>query len=327
MPLDLKTKIPGILFAAAMAVAIVFATYFFSMTKISTQMFLTINSFPMIDAILGFNFAFFLICASFPIAIILLIGRKYHLIEATIFSVAGYLTGVLIGIFLFNLMSYLIPLLFGIIGIPFGIKYLIKKEEEYKYLKKFRAGSSAAGRILLVICLGFGLFLAVQTYQNQKDFEKNFVPEMLSMTVGGKVTLSDSLNTQLASAMLMQQTAALNYVNETSELETLVASNNRDGIMLRQRIFDYNKALNKPETLESTIASMKKQDIDLGKELVAKFPMMNNLAKIAWIIYPALAIIICLFFANLIVKNLGALIYWIINRSPISEKEKNPEKF
>lgn len=316
MPFSLRDIVPGILLAVAITVAIVFGAYFFSMTKITTAMFMTINSFQLIDGILNFNFAFFLICASFSLAIILFLGKKYPFKQAVIFSISGYLIGILVAVFVFNLLSYLPTLFFGVIGIPFGIKYLTKKEEEYKYLKKFRAGSSAVGRIVIIICIGFGLFLTIEAYQNQKDLEKSFVPEILSMTIGGKVNLSDSLNKQLASSMLMQQSIALNYVNETSELDSLVASNNREGIMLRKKIFDYNKALNEPETLESTIANLKKQDMDLGKEIITNFPIISKLAKIAWLIYPVLTMIITLFFANLVVKNLGAAIYWAITFEP-----------
>ncbi|MCX6803595.1 MAG: hypothetical protein NTY48_03415 [Candidatus Diapherotrites archaeon] len=182
---SIKDFIPGLILTLLLVASVVGGCYFFSLTGITIQMFLTINEFALFNTMLGLNFIYFILLSSLSLALIMALGRKYIFKFSLIFGFVGYIIGAVVGIFLFNLLDFTFPILCLLIGIPLGTKYLAKKEEESKYMPLLRSGASAAGRIITIFAILFMLMLFFITIQTKDTLKENFVPEMLKMTIGG----------------------------------------------------------------------------------------------------------------------------------------------
>jgi uncharacterized integral membrane protein len=224
----------------------------------------------------------------------------------------AYCIAAAISIIGFELTDFFIPILFGLIAMPFGIKFLKEKEQELKYFPRVRSGASAAGRMVLVISIGFLVSLAIIGIVNQPTIEKNFVGETLKMTVGDGITLDDSFLNSLTGVLIDSQVQTVNMIKNWNEVKNLENKNDLDGLMLVQKLDAMKAGLQSKTTQEQMVEQMKGKKIDYGSQIMEKMPIMKEYAKYAWIMYAISAFVIIIAIGNLIVKNLSAVIYSMI---------------
>ncbi|MEI7961403.1 MAG: hypothetical protein WCI04_03630 [archaeon] len=312
IPLDLASNIPGLLFAAIIAIAIIISAYFFSNTSITSAKLTSINFIPLINDFISINFILFIIFASIAIAAILLIGKKSVFKYALIFSTAGYITGIAISLALLPIFDFVVPLVAVAIAIPLGIRYLAKREEEVKYLKEIRSGASGTGRIITVMCVVFALFLLANSFMQKEKITEGFVDEILSMTIGDNVKLGDSFTTQLAGVISTQQGQTVDLILETQELANLNSKNDPDAARLTQKLVDLKTSADSNAYKDQLVKGLNSQNLDIGKELIGKFPIINSLAEFGWLMGPLSALVIMLFIGGVIIKPLTEIIYFIL---------------
>jgi len=310
---NLHNLLPGIVLSILIAVFVFLGAYFFSLTEITIKMFLTINTFPLMNSVLTLNFLIFLISASIAIAMMLVIGRRYSITESLLLTIIPYLVGAVIGIFIFNLVEFFIPIIAVVIGIPLGIKYLVKKEEEAKYLKGIRSGGSGAGRIITIVAIVFALVLLFYTLPQKDTLQKDFVPELLLMTIGDKnLSLEDSFRSQLADSIASQQVATIDAMLNQQPLINLSQKNDPDAQNLIASL-ERNKLVYQGEAFKKDIADkMANQNMNIGEGLIKKFSMIEFVSKFAWLLYPFTAFIMIMFIGGLIIRNLTAIVYGAI---------------
>jgi len=318
----MNEKAPGVVFAACAAVMIIIAAYFFSITQITIEQFLTINTIPLLKEILTINFAAFLLCASFAIGFILAIGKKYLFKYAMVFALVGALIGIAGSLILFpQLVDFFVPIAILLVAIPISLRNLLAREKELKYMAVMRSGAGATGRIVLIICAGFFLYLIFFTLANTQKYEDNFVPELLSYTIGDGPVLSDQFNASLANAMSIQQQQTITQIQSLDSVKNLQAKGDSDGLALISQL-DATKAYVTSQDYKTKVMnSLKNQKVDLGEGVMKQMPMLQLFAKYAWILYPIAALVMTLFVGNLVVRNLGAGIYFILMRIFCRTKE------
>ena len=319
----MSDKTAGIVFCTLEAAAIISGAYFFLLAGITISNFMTINTLSLIKKMITIDFGLFLISASFALAFILFIGKRYEFKQAMLFSLIGLIAGLGASAFLFpDLMPFLLPMFALVIGVPFGSKYISTKEKELKYLAGVRAGSAAAGRMVIVACIAFFIYLAVFSYSSQQQLEQNFVPELVSTTVGDGPVMSDQFDEQLAGAMIKQQQNMLDQVIVLQPLKNLQAKDDPDALALASQLAAIKTNLSSPTVKDRIVSQLKSQKINIGEEIIKKFPMITTMAKYSWIIYSLTALILTMFIGNLIIKNLAALIYWLIGKV-LAKKSQN----
>ncbi len=315
--------LPGVILSILVAVFVALGAYFFSLAHITVKMFLTINAFPLINSILTMNFLLFLICAAVSIAMMLVIGRRYSFTGALALTIIPYFVGAAIGTFFFGLNEFFIPIAGIIIGLPVGIKFLAEKEDELRYLKRPRAGGSAAGRIITIASLIFALFLLLQTLPQKEALREEFVPELLMMTIGDKdLTMGDSFRLQLAESIAAQQVSTIDLMLNQTPLKNLSAKNDQDAQDLISSL-NATKLNFEGDAFKKDVADkLQSQDLDLGKELLNKFPMIELVSRFAWLMYPFTALVTLMFIGGLITRNLAALFYGVLEIyiRPVGEK-------
>jgi len=284
--------------------------FFFGQTGITIQSIMTINSFPLLSAILSINFMIFLIFASLSLALILIIGKKYDFKYALIFSITGYLIGIILSTILFKqLVNVFILMSFGLIAIPAGIVYINKREDELKYFKKIRAAATGAGRMLLILGLGFFFTLAFIGITNQEKLKEEFIPGFLQMTIGEGVTLDDTFQGQLVDAILGSQNQLVDTILGFDEFDSFQTKNDSDGLALKTKIETIKSNLQNENTKKMALSKLKEQNIDMGKELIAKINFINQVSKLAWVLYAIAGFLLFTLLGGAVIKNLSAIFY------------------
>ncbi len=304
----MESPIPGILFALAFSVSLIMSGYFFSLTQITLNSFLTANTLPLIDSIMSLNFLFFCICTSIGIGILISITSFYELKKAILIIAPAYALSIIVLSIIFNLTSFFVPLLAGILAIPI-CHLCLKKSKEMKVFPILRTGTYAAGKFILIIGITFFLLLLFISINESENLKNNFTKDLLATTVGGNLSLSDQISLQLATAISTQQVSTIDLILEQEEMKNLVASDSIDAVNLNQKLLAYKQAYAGEEFKTKVSQDLKNNNIDFGTELLSKFPILNTLANYAFIIYPLSAFILFMFVGNLIIKNIAGLIF------------------
>ncbi|MFA5931634.1 MAG: hypothetical protein WC821_04980 [archaeon] len=307
-------RLPGAILAILLFIWVIATAYFFSLTGISTQMFMTINSFPLFEKILSGNFLAFIFSASICMGLILTLGRKYLFVPALLFIGSGLILGILINFLIFQKMmvDFALPLFLLMIGIPLGIRYLKEKEHELHYLVSIRSGTSAAGRILIFACIGLFLYLVIVGSMNQVKLEQNFVPEFLNISVGNGIKLSDQFADQFATSIALQQQATITEIQKLPELSNLSAKNDPDGLMLITKLDAIKTTFSSNDFKNNISTQLKAQKIDLGTEIVKQLPLITLMSKYCWILYAISGFVMMLMICNLIVKTISSIVYAVL---------------
>ena len=315
----MDSPVPGILFALAFSVSLIMSGYFFSLTQISLNSFLTINMIPLMDSIMTLNFLFFCISAAIGIGILISIGHFYELKKATLISAPAYVLSIIILTVIFNLTSFFIPLILGIIAIPICFLSL-KKSNEMKVFPVLRGGSYASGKFILIIGIVLFLVLLFVSISQSNTLSENFTKDLLTTTVGGNMTLSDQISLQLASSISTQQVSTIDLMLEQQEMKNLIAAGSPDAINFNRKLLAYKEAYAGEEFKTNISNQLKSQNVDFGTELLNKFPILTTMAKYVFIIYPLLAFILFIFIGNLVIKNLAGLVFaGVVKLIPIKE--------
>jgi len=307
-------RIPGAILSILLFILVLFTAYFFSLTGINTQMFLTINTFPLMGAIFSINFLIFIILSSVCLGIILSIGRKYLLKYALMLIAAGFLPGIILATLLFQktIIEFALPIILFLIGIPLGIKFLSQKEKELHYLVTFRSGTSAAGRILLIACIGFLACLVIASIGNQDTLKQNFVPEFLGMTIGNGISLGEQFQGQFALSIAEQQRETIKTIQALPEMKSLETKNDPDVLALENKLELMKANVSSNEFKQKIMQNLADQKIDLGGEILKQLPLIATLSSYTWIIYVISGFIIVFFITNLFVKNISSAVYALI---------------
>jgi len=311
----MNEKMQGIVFAAAAAIMIIVSAYFFSVTGITLEQFLTINTIPLLKEVLTINFAAFLLSASFAIGFILAIGKKYLFKYAMMFALIGALIGISGALILFpQLVDFFIPMAILLLAIPISLKNLQAREKELKYMAIARSGAGAAGRIVSIVCIGFFLYLIFFTLANTQKYEDDFAPELLTYTIGNGPVLSDQFNLSLANAMAIQQQQTIEQIQGLDSMKNLIAKGDSDGLALASQLGATKTYVTSQEFKNKIVETLKSQKVDLGEGVLKQLPMLQLFSKYAWLLYPIAALILTMFIGNIVIRNLGAGIYFMLIR-------------
>ncbi|MFA5763277.1 MAG: hypothetical protein WC915_00520 [archaeon] len=313
-------------------ISIISANFFFSITKITLDHFLTINVFPLINAMISFEFIMFLIFVSLSIACILLIIKHANLQYALGFSLVGYVLGVTLGTILFGNVGFLVPLLLAAGGIPLAFESLIKKEKEYKSLPTLRSGISAANKIIILSAVGLLIFILVITFPAQDIYEQRFATQILSTTIGDAQTFGGMLQTPMVKIIVDSQKQTLNSIKKMPGFNQFENKNDADVLTFVTNFNTFDNMVNS-DTYITTITDQfaaQTENQELNKQLLEQIPIINEIAKLAWLLYAIEAFILVMFIGNLIVKNLAGLMYILINylvpgqKTLAADTEDNP---
>jgi len=290
----------GWILAIIILLLVVASGFFLWMTGITANDFLTINLFPLLAKGATLNFVLFLVLSSAALAVILFVAKRFEFKKALLFSEVGYLAGGLIAVGAFGLVDFLVPLLFGALGIFFAAKNLAKKEAELKYSAELRAGCWSAGKITALFAAGFFIYLLIISAGQTQTLSEGFSEGLFALTIGS----GTSIGTPLTDAIAALQQASYLSVKNLPEYKAVMQQGTREGAELDLKISALMTAVGSKE-YKDTIAG------ETGK-LFNNLPVVKTVAQYAWIIYAIFALIALSLVGNIIIKNLAGIIYWIL---------------
>ncbi len=310
----MNEHLPGIIISTIIAVLFFISTAFLALTNTTITIFNSLDPSILINLIFNTNFLLFLITLSTGISMILLTAKMYNYKFATIFSITGIFFGTIVGFIVFNQLNYLLILIIAIIGVVISIKNLTKKEEELKYLKILRSGSSTAGKIILFLAIAIFLQLVIINSANQKELEENFTSNILNMTLGDSKSLNDSINAPLVDLVILTQQQTIHSILQNPTYKKLETKNDTDTQTFIATMNALNTQMNSKEykQLYQTQINDNSKTINLQEGIIKNSPMLELLSKNAWIVYAISGLITALFVGGLIVKNLSGIIYVLI---------------
>jgi hypothetical protein len=294
--------------------------YFFSLTKISLNSFLSANINLLMDAIISTNFLLFALTTSIGLGILISIGSFYKLNKASLISIPFYIFAIIITTVAFGLLDFFIPLIIGVFAIPICFTS-IQKAREFKVFPILRAGVYSSGKFILIIAASLSLSLLLAGMLQADSLENNFTNEMLNSTVGSNVTLEDQFTLQLASSISSNQAKTIELMLDQNELKNLVQSGSIDAINYNQKLLAYKSAYEKDDYKSKLGTELKNSNLKMGEELLTKFPIIKAMAKYAFVIYPFSAFILIMFFGNFIFKNIAGIIFAAIIKIIYIEEE------
>lgn len=329
-------KIEGVILSAILAATLIFSAFSFFLTGIKIGNFNTLNVIPLTQLILSVNFGIFLLISALPIAIILVIAKKFSgekdsFIYATIFAEAGFITGGVIGTLLFNLIDFLVPALFICIGIPIGIKLLEAREKELKAFVSFRAGSEAGGKIALFAAIGFLIYLIIITSANREEYEANFTSDLISASIGEQANLKEQIMNAQIEATVQSRQALLNQLRNTHQFEALRGKTDTDVAAYVAMIDAVNLQVNSQSYTELLKSEMEKElakNADTGNitGAIEDALPLKKIAPYAWLIYSMMGFLLALFITGLVTSNLAGAYYAAISTACPKKKAKPAEQ-
>jgi len=312
----MKQTTAAFVLSAIIFVSILVGAYFFAASGITLGMLLTINAMPLVKAMLSINFALFVVMSGTAVAGIITLAKTQNSNNTLMFLEVAYLAGICGSVLIFNLLDFVLALGFGAIGIYFAATMLTSKEAELKKWAIARSGAASAGKITLFIAVGLFLSIIILTAQNQAYYEKNFVSDLLSITIGDSSTLKDSLNEPLVETMIQTQQQTVQAIMATpqyvaleqkSDAEVLGFVATMDSIETQMKTKQYK------DTILQEISSQS-NSLDIGEGIIAQMPMIKIAAQYAWILYAIEGLILLLFIGGLFTKNIAALIYFVLEK-------------
>lgn len=323
MNLTIKTS----LIAFLIVIFCIITGLFFSATKITTTMFLTINFIPLMQAIFSINFIYFIIFGSITIALMLYCGKELNKPQNYLITGGAFLTGSIIALILFNLTEYFLVIILSIAGIPLAINYLSKKEEEVKYMKKFRSGASGAGRFLVVFGVAFIIYLALFGYTTRNSLEKNVTNDILAISLGNQETLAEQIQGQIIDLLIQGQQSTIQGIKSIPSYSELEKKNDVDVLTFVTTIeaieSHFESEAYKSE-LSDQIALNPQNNI--GKTIIEQIPLIGFFKKYAWILYTITAFFLISFINEILVKNIAGFFYYLISLIKESTKKQKAEQ-
>jgi hypothetical protein len=285
-------------------ILLLLSTLFFSLTKININDFLSINIFSLIEKGISIEFTLFMIFLSLSIALIIKATEELDKKEAIIYSLISYILFSTIGLIIFGVLEFLLLFLFGSIGI-IALVFSIQKKEG------FEAGNMGGKRFALFFSLGLFFVILSTTLPIQNELEEDFASDLLTSTVGGEDDLKSSIQEPLLEATVNTQIETLNAVSSLPSFENLSEKNDVDVLTFVTEF----------EAIQNTIESDDYRDqienqlseSNIFENLIENMPLINNLSEYAWFIYPFFALIFIFMVNSIILKNLIAIFYFLIN--------------
>ncbi|HNV01161.1 MAG TPA: hypothetical protein PKK60_01905 [archaeon] len=316
-------KIIGGILSFISSIFFFLTTYFLSATNQTIEIFNTINPIPLTNLIFNENFILFLISASIAFSLLLIISKIYNYHYSSIFCGTSIFLGSIIGLVIFNQMNYLLILIITVIGVIISIKTLNQKEEELKYLKTMRSATNTMGKIILFISIAIFLQLLIINLPKQEEFEKNFVKDIMTTTIGDNNNLN-SVKTPMIELAITSQSQTIDLIMNTPPYKKLEDKNDLDIKIFILTMNDLNKKINSKEykNLYENQLQNNTELPNLTIELMKNSPLIKDFSKLSWIMYAISGLFVSLFIGGIIIKNLSAIIYTII----ITIKNKLNEK-
>lgn len=277
--------------------------FFLYATRIVLIDFLTININILIEKSLSLNFILFLIFYSINIILLYLIKNEFEYKDAVIISIIGFVIGSFVAILIFGLIEYLFIYIISSISI-----ILINKSEKGI---GFNKGVEIAKYFNLFFCVGLFLSLLFITLPISEELENNFSKEIFELT-NPNIDINP-ISDSAAELSIQSQIQTLNVISNLTSFKNL---ENKTDSEVRQFITEFKtiqNTINSKEYEETIKENISGEEINIEDSL-KEIPIIDETAKNAWILYPALAAILFLSIITLISDYFVGLICYLIKK-------------
>ncbi len=321
-----QSEIRGIILATLIFLTTILAMYLFSTLGLKINNFLTLNLFSSLGPFFSTTGFIFLLVCGLPLGLILLVGERFEYKKALLLSETGYLLGIILGIILFNLHEFILPLFFVGLGILWGLKQLKLKESELKSRFKFSAGQSAAEKLIILFIVGFTITLVLNGYSNSEQIGNQLVPELLSVSIGDINSFESAVTDLVVGVSVNSQRELINSITSLESYETLSTKEDLDVRKFVIQTNEFKNEINKPEYVTFLKEEVEKnsEGTSITQGIMETLPL-SKFSEQVWIIYVIIAVLMVHMFGSLVIKNIST-IYYIIFKELFKKIFDNGEK-
>lgn len=310
----MEERTQGIILTILIIVFIVLSGFLFSLTNITIDYFLTINLIPLAGGFLSIEFISFIITSSITLTLLIITISKFDTQEALIYSLTGYVIGILFILLIFIQLQFIFALLFAGFGLALSIKMFENNDETLS--KRFKSGSAVTGKLILFFGVGIFITVLLITLPNANEYEKNFSQDFVKSIIGGD---DGGIGAPLLSSIGELQKETLNSLQQTTEYKKMQTLNDSDFLRLDNKVNDLKLFYTSKEYQE--ILANGTNDIltssDPNQNTTINLPFVNDLAKYAWLVYALLAFVSVIFIGEVILKNISAILYALVSKPKI----------
>ncbi len=293
-------------FTLILATLSLISTFFLFLTKIEIADFLTINIFPLIQKTLSIYFLVFVISISIIISISFCASKRFESKKAKIIILPTWIISSLIGLIIFNKLDFLIVFLFSTIGL-----FLLIKSSENE--STFSSGFNSAKKVTLFFSIGLFISILLITFPNASEFEENFNKDLLNTTIGEEDNFKAIIEDSLITAIISTQKETINSIENFQSYKTLQEKEDIDAQNFITQINSLKTAISSKE-YENQIKETLPKDNNLGNTILAQMPIIQNISKLSWIIYPLSGLVLSISLFGIVVQILTGIIYTLLRK-------------
>lgn len=317
----MQEKIKEITFFIISIILISISFFLLSLTKINLTDLITINIFNLIEKTTNLEFILFLIMLSLIITFYFHISNILKTKKAMIIILSSWLIGIIINTLLFNLTEFFLVFFIATIGI-----FLFLRENEQQ--SSFSTGFLVSKKFVLFFSIGLLISLLLITVPNAKELEDNFTNEILKTTIGDGQDLKQLLEEPIIETIISTQEQTILSIQTLPSYQKLIQKDDIDvkqfimNLEIMQEIISSEEY--KQELSEQMSSASELSTDDLSQQLIEDLPIIKNLAKISWILYPLMGFVLSISIFGIIIQILTAIIYTIIkNINNLTEQKQN----
>jgi hypothetical protein len=307
-------KYIGIILSVLFFFLIIIDSYLFFLTKINFDLLNTINLFPLIELLVSIEFILFIVFCCFTFALIPLIMSFLERKNSIIILTLIYFFGTLIGCYLFNLIDFFIPLLFGLIGL--NIPLIWYKKEQTQKKQYFKSATNKIGKIIVFIALGFFLTSLITTINNE-NYKQEFIDDFMELTINEEESLKDNIQKPLIDSIINSQIQTIKSIKTIPGFSELRNKNDSDVLTFVTGFEILESTINSKQHIEEVTKNYEKQtqNTNIEEELLKQIPFIEKASNYAWLIYSLMLFILINFIGNTLIKNIGGVIYFLVKTS------------
>jgi len=283
-----------------------FSTLFLALSTIEINDFLTINIFPLLQKTMSIYFLLFLIFISAAIAVSFCASKRFESKKAKIIIIPTWIISSSIGLILFGKIDFLIIFLISTIGF-----FFLTKSGETDSI--FGSGFKSAKTVVLFFSIGVFISILLITFSNATVFEKNFNDDLLKTTIGEKDNFKGIIEESLIESVITTQKATVESIENFPSYKKLHDKNDLDIQTFISQINYLKNAIDSNE-YKTQIKENISKDNNLGNSVLNEMPIMQNIAKFSWIIYPLSGFVLTISLFGIIVQILTGLIYTTLRK-------------
>lgn len=292
--------------------------FFLSAVNILPESFFSFEFEFLLDTIFSWNSLFFVLFLAITISLVGFIFVKENFFESIIVGILPFCSALFLGIFIFDLMDYLIPAIFVVLGL-FLFSFLLFRDEDWVEKRKVKDFGGFLQKTIYVGAFGFLVFGFFVLQPINDDLFDDFMSQITDMALGDNL-LQETTSSLLADLSIQNQLIILNTIEVNPAYSDLRNSDSVESTNFVSFFNSLKQKINSEEYKDDLYSTYEvgigvvEDSVNMEDMLYESVPFFKVLNEWIWVLYSVLLFGISVFFGGIILKNISLLFLAIIKK-------------